>query len=98
MQSHIRVVKQQPTPVLAALLDAEFSDQVGLIDAAGVRKPSQDSLCPRQPAVVSLLPDMNRMNHVRLTAVHGSGLNQLTATATGSWLLGTLQQCPEQRA
>jgi hypothetical protein len=29
MQSHIRVVKQQPTPVLASLLDAEFSDQVG---------------------------------------------------------------------
>jgi hypothetical protein len=28
MQSHIRVVKQQPTPVLASLLDAEFSDQV----------------------------------------------------------------------
>jgi hypothetical protein len=32
MQSHIRVVKQQPTPVLASLLDAEFSDQVGWID------------------------------------------------------------------
>jgi hypothetical protein len=28
MQSHIRVVKQQPTPVLASLLDAEFSPQV----------------------------------------------------------------------
>lgn len=28
LQSHIRVVKQQPTPVLASLLDAEFSPQV----------------------------------------------------------------------
>jgi len=40
MQSNIRVVKQQPTPVVASLLDGEFSPQVGLRVFEGRRNGS----------------------------------------------------------